>query len=63
MLYRNYTKKTLIFYDGNCNKIVIHPNEKLDDSVLPEIVFMKDKFIPFGMKRTPRKYGDRPGQT
>jgi hypothetical protein len=63
MLYRNYTTKTLVFYDANDNKIVIHPEGKIDDSVLPEIVFMKNKFIPFGMKRTPIKNGNRSGST
>ena len=60
MLYKNYTNKTIILYtqDTKCEKVVIKPNDKVEETFLPQVVFMIDTFIPFGMKRTPKKRGD-----
>jgi hypothetical protein len=54
MLFVNYTSKTFIFYDKLGEKHVVYPNGKIDDSICPE-VFNMDSFIPYGIKRTPKK--------
>lgn len=55
MLFKNYSKKTVILYDKSDKKYEIHPEGKIDDSVLPQIKEMKAFFIPIGMKRNPKR--------
>lgn len=54
MLYVNYTNKTCVLYNKSGDKIVVKPGEKIDDLVLPDVVTM-DYFIPYGLKRTPKR--------
>lgn len=54
MLYINNSKTTVILYDDTGNKVVLPPDSKIDDSVLP-IVADNMYFIPYGVKRTPKR--------
>lgn len=57
MLFVNFTDTTFVFYDVIGNKRVVYPKGKIDDSVVPEVINM-DSFIPYGLKRTPKKIKD-----
>lgn len=53
MLYKNNSKSIYIFYDSFERKHVIKPTELIEDSIVPDVINMRD-FVPYGVKRTPK---------